>query len=147
MGKNRKEQRAKQQTAATSTSKSTAVDIPEEEQWRIIKESGILKQVAPEGKREGTQEDDEDGDYEISPLADEVFRALYLAIPMSFLLLLMEMYVYSRCSREVPQWVLQDSSSLIHNQYGRHASLAALRDRMLPGVPSTRSALILRAIH
>ncbi|KAI0637774.1 hypothetical protein C8Q77DRAFT_388114 [Trametes polyzona] len=115
MGKNRKEQRARQQTAATSTSKSTAVDIPEEEQWRIIKESGILKQVAPEGRRGGTQEDDEDGDYEISPLADEVFRALYLAIPMSFLLLLMEI--------------------LVHNQYGRHASLAALRDRMLPGVP------------
>ncbi|KAI0352693.1 hypothetical protein OH77DRAFT_1591825 [Trametes cingulata] len=117
MGKNRKEARAKQQ-AAEAGSRTTAVDIPEEEQWRIINETGILKQVpsSTSAKKSGqAEEDEEDRDYEISPLADEIFRALYLVIPMSFMLLLMEI--------------------LVHYQYGRRPSYEALWDRMLPGVP------------
>ncbi|KAI0771472.1 hypothetical protein BD413DRAFT_548819 [Trametes elegans] len=114
MGNNRKEKRAKQQ-ATTAASKSTAVDIPEEEQWRIINETGILKQAvaAEKGGKKNTA--DEDEDYEISPLADEIFRALYLVIPTSFMLLLMEI--------------------LVHYQYGRKPSYDALWDRMLPGIP------------
>lgn len=92
MGKNRKDIRAKQQASATSASKSTAIDIPEDEQWRIIEQTGILKQAGTSGSKVPADGDDEE-DYEISPLADEIFRALYLAIPMSFMLLLMEMYV------------------------------------------------------
>ncbi|KAI0366400.1 hypothetical protein BV20DRAFT_1046216 [Pilatotrama ljubarskyi] len=116
MGKNRKEARAKQH-AAEEASKTTAVDIPEDEQWRIIKETGILKQVSSgAATKNGAQaEGEEDEDYEISPLADEIFRALYLVIPMSFMLLLMEI--------------------LVHYQYGRKPSYEALWDRMLPGVP------------
>ena len=91
MGKNRKDVRARQQAAASAASKTTAMDIPEEEQWRIIKQSGILEQI-PSTTPKGQTEENEEGDYEISPLADEIFRALYLAIPMSFMLLLMEMY-------------------------------------------------------
>ncbi|KAI0663013.1 hypothetical protein C8Q70DRAFT_485127 [Cubamyces menziesii] len=114
MGKNRKDVRARQQAAASAASKTTAMDIPEEEQWRIIKQSGILEQI-PSTTPKGQTEENEEGDYEISPLADEIFRALYLAIPMSFMLLLMEI--------------------LVHYQYGRKPSYDALRDRMLPGVP------------
>ncbi|KAI0649985.1 hypothetical protein C8Q79DRAFT_941816 [Trametes meyenii] len=119
MGKNRKDARAKQHAAIAS--KSTAVDIPEEEQWRIIKESGILNQIPSESKEKQGAAEDEDEDYEISPLADEIFRAIYLVIPMSFMLLLMEI--------------------LVHYQYGRKPPFDALRDRMLPGVPSTYSAV------
>ncbi|KAI0676827.1 hypothetical protein C8Q78DRAFT_1073603 [Trametes maxima] len=115
MGKNRKDARARQHAAAAAASKSTAVDIPEEEQWRIIKESGILDQLPSENKEKQGVSEDEDEDYEISPLADEIFRALYLVIPMSFMLLLMEI--------------------LVHYQYGRKPPFDALRDRMLPGVP------------
>ncbi|OJT13339.1 hypothetical protein TRAPUB_10105 [Trametes pubescens] len=114
MGKNRKDIRAKQQASAASASKSTAIDIPEEEQWRIIEQTGILKQAGTSGSKVPEVGNDEE-DYEISPLADEIFRALYLVIPMSFMLLLMEI--------------------LVHNQYGRHASFEALRDRLLSGVP------------
>ncbi|EIW61746.1 uncharacterized protein TRAVEDRAFT_117733 [Trametes versicolor FP-101664 SS1] len=114
MGKNRKDIRAKQQASAASASKSSAIDIPEDEQWRIIEQTGILKQAGTSGSKVPAEGDDEE-DYEISPLADEIFRALYLAIPMSFMLLLMEI--------------------LVHNQYGRHATFDALRDRMLSGMP------------
>ncbi|KAI9001165.1 hypothetical protein BD414DRAFT_473821 [Trametes punicea] len=114
MGNNRRETRAKQKAAAAAASKSTAIDIPEEEQWRIVNETGILKQVTSSTKKEQAREDEEE-DYEISPLADEIFRALYLVIPMSFMLLLMEI--------------------LVHYQYGRKPSYVTLRDRMLSGVP------------
>ncbi|KAL1946569.1 hypothetical protein VTO73DRAFT_14673 [Trametes versicolor] len=114
MGKNRKDIRAKQQASAASASKSSAIDIPEDEQWRIIEQTGILKQAGTSGSKVPAEGNDEE-DYEISPLADEIFRALYLAIPMSFMLLLMEI--------------------LVHNQYGRHATFDALRDRMLSGMP------------
>ncbi|KAI0829414.1 hypothetical protein BC628DRAFT_1135412 [Trametes gibbosa] len=116
MGKNRKDARAKQQASASPASKTTAIDIPEEEQWRIIKESGILKQAGASTAAAEASLEGEDEDYEISPLADEVFRALYLVIPMSFLLLLMDI--------------------LVHYQYGRKPPFEDLRDRMLPGVPS-----------
>ncbi|KAI9063361.1 hypothetical protein FKP32DRAFT_1650961 [Trametes sanguinea] len=114
MGNNRKERRAKQQTSGTS-SKSSAIDIPEDEQWRIINQSGILKHISSEDKKKDAPEDDSDEDYEISPLADEIFRALYLVIPMSFMLLLMEI--------------------LVHYQYGRKPDYDTLRDRLVSGVP------------
>lgn len=134
MGKNRKDIRAKQQASAASASRSTAIDIPEEEQWRIIEQTGILKQAGTSGSKVPAEGDDGE-DYEISPLADEIFRALYLAIPMSFMLLLMEMYVFIPASayRYVSQGV---PHRLVHNQYGRHATFDALRDRMLSGMPS-----------
>ncbi len=109
MGKNRKDIRAKQQASAASASKSTAIDIPEEEQWRIIEQTEILKQAGTSGSKVPEVGDDEE-DYEISPLADEIFRALYLVIPMSFMLLLMEMYVsapgrtYQNGSRSYVDW-------------------------------------------
>ncbi|KAH9853809.1 hypothetical protein C2E23DRAFT_776710 [Lenzites betulinus] len=115
MGKNRKDMRAKQQASASSASKTTAIDIPEEEQWRIIKESGILKQAGASTAAQEAALGGDDEDYEISPLADEVFRALFLAIPMSFMLLLMDI--------------------LVHYQYGRRPTFLDLRDRLLPGVP------------
>lgn len=134
MGKNRKDIRAKQQASAASASKSSAIDIPEDEQWRIIEQTGILKQAGTSGSKVPAEGNDEE-DYDISPLADEIFRALYLAIPMSFMLLLMEMYV------SIPPSAYQYGSSvllrrLVHNQYGRHATFDALRDRMLSGMPS-----------
>ena len=77
--------------------KKDAVDIPEDEQWRIINETGILKQIPREWNpsRPADQEqkategsDEEEG---LSPFAEEVFSAAMLAIPMSFMLLMMEM--------------------------------------------------------
>jgi len=89
------------------------IDITEDEQWRLINQSGILQNPAlvQESRVESTEDVEEE---EIS-LCDEIFNAVMLIIPFSSLLLLMEI--------------------LIHQQYGKSASLEVLMDRMLSGVP------------
>lgn len=57
--------------------------IPEDEQWRLVNESGILKKI-----KDIPPEDTDEG---LPPLAEEIFNAIVLIMPMSFLLLLMEM--------------------------------------------------------
>lgn len=61
------------------------LDIPESEQLRIIKESGILQaaplDITPEYENEQL----------LSPLTEEIFSATTLIIPHCFLLLMMEM--------------------------------------------------------
>ncbi|KAI0751322.1 hypothetical protein C8Q80DRAFT_1268578 [Daedaleopsis nitida] len=95
---------------------SNKVDISEEEQWRIINETGILKQVPrdlpsrPEPSGEVAAE--EEG---LPPFVEEIFNTTMLIIPMSFMLLMMEI--------------------LVHYQYGRKPEMRELLDRMLPGVP------------
>ena len=90
---------ARNRKNASAGRKKDTVDIPEDEQWRIINETGILKQVPREWNpsRPADQEqkaaegsDDEEG---LSPFAEELFSAAMLAVPMSFMLLMMEMYV------------------------------------------------------
>ena len=68
------------------------IDITEDEQWRLINQSGILQNPAlVQGSRvESTVDVEEE---EIS-LCDEIFNAVMLIIPFSSLLLLMEMYVF-----------------------------------------------------
>ncbi|KAF8913822.1 hypothetical protein CPB84DRAFT_1757642 [Gymnopilus junonius] len=83
------------------------IDISEEEQWRLINQTEILQ--SSEAAFSGVAEP------EISPLADEIFNALFLIIPFSSILLLMEI--------------------LIRHQYGKEASVEVIKDRMLPGVP------------
>ncbi len=92
---------ARNRKNVSSAKKQDTIDIPEDEQWRIINESGILKQIPREWNpsrpadqgQEVTQgaEGDEEG---LSPFAEEVFSAAMLTIPMSFMLLMMEMYVH-----------------------------------------------------
>ncbi|TFK86832.1 hypothetical protein K466DRAFT_523514 [Polyporus arcularius HHB13444] len=113
---------ARNRKNVSSAKKQDTIDIPEDEQWRIINESGILKQIPREWNpsrpadqgQEVTQgaEGDEEG---LSPFAEEVFSAAMLTIPMSFMLLMMEI--------------------LVHYQYGRRPEMSELMDRMLPGVP------------
>jgi hypothetical protein len=74
-------------------------------------------------------------DEETTPLADEIFNAVLLIVPFSFLLLMMEMFV-SFLSGEPTLTETPWQSSLIHFQYGKRPSLQALVDRMAPGIPS-----------
>ena len=64
----------------------SATEIPEEEQWRLVNESGILGKVSR--KQEVPNEEDE-----ATTFAEEIFGAILLIIPFSFLLLMMEMFV------------------------------------------------------
>ncbi|TCD71280.1 hypothetical protein EIP91_011051 [Steccherinum ochraceum] len=84
------------------------VDISEQDQWKIIKDSGILEQV-PRSAARGSEEQ------LLSPLTEELFAAFALIIPHCFLLLMMEF--------------------LIHYQYGRRPTKEAILERMIPGVP------------
>jgi len=100
---------------------SPYIQISEEEQLRLIERTGILKDT-PVRFRSGQKHEasstpprasfDDDEDY---PLAEEIFAATTLLIPMSFLLLMM--YI------------------LIHFQYGQKPSWDVITNRMLSGVP------------
>jgi len=87
------------------------IEITEDEQWRLINQSGILQNRAlvQESRDESTVEEED------LSLCDEIFNAVLLIIPFSSLLLLMEI--------------------LIRHQYGKTASVADIMEKMLPGVP------------
>ncbi|KAJ8502433.1 hypothetical protein ONZ45_g11764 [Pleurotus djamor] len=110
---------AKKRKSTQNTAPSTSaapLEISEEEQWRIINETGILKDVNVPGKlMQRPKEKDVVTEDEDVAFADEIFDALLYLTPFSFLLLMMDI--------------------LIHNQYGRVLSLADIIDRMVPAVP------------
>ncbi len=81
MARNRKAKAS----AKTEEQTEPLLNIPEAEQLRIIKESGILNTVPLEGTPESEQEQ------LLSPLTEEIFSATALIIPHCFLLLMMEM--------------------------------------------------------
>ncbi|EPQ59277.1 hypothetical protein GLOTRDRAFT_70569 [Gloeophyllum trabeum ATCC 11539] len=88
------------------------LEISEEEQWRIINQSGILRQVDAAAKATVTNASSEE---EPISLAEEIFNSLVFITPCSFLLLMMEI--------------------LIHYQYGKHPTFDDLARRMISGVP------------
>ena len=69
------------ETTAQTLPQKPLIEIPEEEQWRIIKQTGILDAA----KLQDQQVE------ERKSLGDEVFNAVLLIIPFSSLMLLMEM--------------------------------------------------------
>lgn len=106
MAKNRKNSQASSSssgTAPTSNPPQTKplVEIPEDEQWRLIQESGVLNKVSdlrpandPRKVSPKTAPSAIEEEGPLSPLEEEVFRAVTLIIPFSFLLLLMNMWVH-----------------------------------------------------
>ncbi|KAG7449271.1 uncharacterized protein BT62DRAFT_888232 [Guyanagaster necrorhizus] len=115
MANKRKTANAKEPSYATAKDPTKPlIQLSEEEQWRLINESGILHKVgAAEGapSSEGVKQSAE----EETPLAEEIFDAVVLIIPFTFLLVLMEI--------------------LIHRQYGKEATLKILTDKLISSVP------------
>ncbi|KAK0468306.1 uncharacterized protein EV420DRAFT_1503711 [Desarmillaria tabescens] len=115
MANKRKTANTKEPSSTTAKSPiKPLIQLSEEEQWRLINESGVLHKVATaedspssEGIKQGQEED--------TPLAEEIFDAVVLIIPFTFLLVMMEI--------------------LIHQQYGRVATLEILTDKLISGVP------------
>ncbi|KAJ7129773.1 hypothetical protein C8R44DRAFT_615137 [Mycena epipterygia] len=101
-------------------SSTKPVDIPEDEQWRLINESGVLKKVDSPSEPELPLGE---GICAFRPphttptliLSQEIFNALLLITPCSFLLLLMDI--------------------LIYQQYGQDPNLKTVVERMIQGVP------------
>jgi hypothetical protein len=79
-------------TSVHAKSAKPLIEITEDEQWRLINQSGILQNravVQESTMVESTVDVEEDN----LSLCDEIFNAVMLIIPFSSLLLLMEMYV------------------------------------------------------
>lgn len=84
---------ARRQAGKIQSQNTPLIQLSEEEQWRLIEQSGILKKVPtsdsePTSSSTPLQGNDDEEEY---PLAEEIFAATTLLIPMSFLLLMMYM--------------------------------------------------------
>ncbi|KAF7966791.1 hypothetical protein HWV62_36995 [Athelia sp. TMB] len=73
----------------------SGIEISEEEQWRLINETGILKQPIPRPSAEDVEKEQD------QTLADEIFSAITLIIPFTFCLLLFEMFVATQLNSHV----------------------------------------------
>jgi hypothetical protein len=93
------------------------LNISEEEQWRLINETGILRNLPPDSGNYKQAQQDTKSEDEDTPLAEEIFMATVLIIPFSFMLLMMDI--------------------LVNRQYGKEATFRDLADRLVPGIPST----------
>lgn len=87
MGKNKRPSKQK----AAAEPQEPLIDMSEQEQWRIINESGILNKITKDEQPVAASvEEEEEG--KLSPLTEEMFAAINLIIPHSFLLMMMDMY-------------------------------------------------------
>ncbi|KAF9075927.1 hypothetical protein BDP27DRAFT_1314738 [Rhodocollybia butyracea] len=98
------------------------VEISEDEQWRLINESGVLNKVSDQSPSNTTAHAEDPSPY---PLVDEILDTSMWIMPFCSILLIMEV--------------------LIHTQYGRHATSKELVDRLCSGGPIL--ALFIFFIH
>lgn len=76
----------KRQTAQTTPVQKPLVEISEDEQWRLIEQTGVLRKVAETRKPKETTDN-----VEPLPLADEIFNAVMFIMPLTFFLIMMDM--------------------------------------------------------
>ncbi|TFL05684.1 hypothetical protein BDV98DRAFT_229973 [Pterulicium gracile] len=103
----------------TAAAPTQPIEISEEEQWRLINESGILNQV-PQGISPSTLYPPSEAQVAAqsppeSSFCDEIFNAALLVIPFSSMFLLMEI--------------------LIHQQYAKEVTVKSLAERLGPAIP------------
>lgn len=133
MGKKRKDA-----ATASTEKKEPLVDLSEEDQWRIIRESGVLKKIVPETKEEPQEEQ------LLSPFTEEVFAALALIIPHCALLLMMEMYVLLQytgfaCSQDDIAWFTTSTVGSLHTKnLSTECCLALLVSEIVHSVTTCR---------
>lgn len=78
------------------TEQKPLIEIPEEEKWRLIRESGVLENFKDADQSPSTsmsipthpEPEEHDGP---SPLVEEIFNALMIIMPHTFFLVLMDM--------------------------------------------------------
>jgi hypothetical protein len=105
-----------------------SIDIPEDEQWRLVNQSGILNQI-PTAKQEDKPAE------EPVELAEEIFNAAVIVVPFTFLLVLMEVYaLLFMCLCLF--FILNYDCRLVHFQYRQQPTFAAIKDRLVSGFPS-----------
>ena len=75
-------------------------EIPVDEQWRIIDQSGVLRRVAAKEREstdspksntsQTTRQQEEPSEDAFNPFCEEIFNSILMIIPFTFLLLLMD---------------------------------------------------------
>ncbi|KAN0097360.1 hypothetical protein V8E55_001806 [Tylopilus felleus] len=102
------------------TEQKPLIEIPEEEKWRLIRESGLLErfkdsdEIPPTSSPTPTRPDPEDHDGP-SPLFEEIFNTFMIIIPHTFFLVMMDI--------------------LIHRQYAKEPSFRDIVDRLINTFP------------
>jgi hypothetical protein len=76
------------QAAQTTPTQKPIVEISEDEQWRLIEQTGVLRKIS-DIQNPGDSEITDD--VEPLPLADEIFNAVVYIIPSTFFLIMMDM--------------------------------------------------------
>ena len=129
---------------ASAKSSPSDENIPENEQWRIIEESGVLEKVPeewrsnatskspPPVKQEETNEDDDDDPF--SPLCNEIFGAFCFTIPFSSLYIMMDVYVQAPLPPK-PRLIRPARCRLAHRQYSQEITMKGLLDKIIWGIP------------
>lgn len=75
---------ARKNAKGPKNSPSNQPEIPEQEQWRIINETGLLNQL-PNSTNIARVEEEE------TPFAEEILNAMLLIAPFTFVLVMMDM--------------------------------------------------------
>ncbi|KAI0035667.1 hypothetical protein K488DRAFT_82854 [Vararia minispora EC-137] len=87
--------------------------IADQEQWRLIQESGILKKASDVYKARpstdplnGSTSGPSAQDDEVNPLFEEIFQSIVIAMPLSFLLLLLHILVHIQYQQRPDYWYI-----------------------------------------
>jgi hypothetical protein len=139
MARQRKGQRAASDTkspekSSPSTNERTQqplIEISEEEQWRLINETGILKKI-PQTEQQPSSAKGNDETEKNTGVGEDILDTVFYLVPFSFLLMMMEMYVRYTSVRVYSPSI----HSVIHYQYNEKPTVPIILDRMIPGVPS-----------
>ncbi|KAG2152148.1 hypothetical protein BD769DRAFT_1342820 [Suillus cothurnatus] len=100
------------QAAQTTPTQKPIVEISEDEQWRLIEQTGVLRKIS-DIQNPGDSEITDD--VEPLPLADEIFNAVVYIIPSTFFLIMMDI--------------------LIHQQYAKKPTAGEVAGRLVTNFP------------
>jgi len=114
MASNRKQRRA-QQASEKREMKSGIEEISEDEQWRLINQSGVLSNISKPKAETKPKDADEQSDEPFSPFCNEIFQSILFIIPMSSLYVMMVI--------------------LAHRQYAQEVTVSLLVEQLLSSIP------------
>ncbi|KAG1892560.1 hypothetical protein F4604DRAFT_1700048 [Suillus subluteus] len=99
------------QAAQTTPVQKPLVEISEDEQWRLIEQTGVLRKISDTQKPRDTSTDN----VEPLPLVDEIFNAVAYIIPLTSFLIMMDI--------------------LIHLQYAKRPTAGEIAGRLVTNFP------------
>ncbi|KLO16322.1 hypothetical protein SCHPADRAFT_823341 [Schizopora paradoxa] len=87
--------------------KSGIEEIPEDEQWRLIDQSGILSNIPkPDAKDSKPKSEEDESSEPFSPFCEEIFQSMLLIIPMSSLYYMMIIMAHRQYAQEITKGYL-----------------------------------------